>query len=127
MPSYLVLHGLHVALVITSVSGFAARWALQLAGVDWRRWRPARALPHLVDSGLMAAGIGLAVMLHQVPGREAWLTAKLLGLLAYILLGHQALKPGAARGRRALAGVLALLTVAWMAGVAHTHSPHWGL
>jgi hypothetical protein len=51
-------------------------------------------LPHVVDSCLLLSAIGLAWMAGQYPFVHGWLTAKIVGLLAYIGLGMLALKPG---------------------------------
>jgi len=60
-----------------------------------RRW--VRVLPHVVDTALLASAIALAVALGQYPLVNGWLTAKLAGLLAYIVLGSIALKRGRTR------------------------------
>jgi len=39
----------------------------------------------VVDSLLLLAGIALALIIRQYPFRDAWLTAKLLALIAYII------------------------------------------
>ena len=39
-------------------------------------------------------------MLHQYPATHAWLTAKVIGLLAYIVLGSLALKRGRTKAIR---------------------------
>ncbi len=49
-----------------------------------------------------------------------WVTAKVFGLIAYILLGTVALKRGRTKGIRLGAFVAALLVYAWIASVALT-------
>jgi uncharacterized membrane protein SirB2 len=75
------------------------------------------------DSLLLAAGIGMAVMLRQYPLVDGWLTAKLLALLGYIGLGTIALKRGRTKRIRLLAFGGALLTLAYLVAVALTRSP----
>jgi len=54
---------------------------------------------------------------------NGWLTAKVMGLLAYIGLGMVALKPGRPRGVRLLAFVAALAAFAYIVSVALTKNP----
>lgn len=128
---YLTLKYLHVTCVALSIGGFCLRGLLllrksALAGRhhDWhggRQWL--RALPHLNDSLLLAAAIGLAALLGQYPFVDAWLTAKIGGLLAYILLGALALRPGRAPRLRILAGCAAVAVFGWIVSVALTKHP----
>lgn len=128
---YLPLKYLHVTCVVLSIGGFCLRGLLllrksALAGRQgaWhggRRWL--RALPHINDSLLLAAAIGLAIVLKQYPFANGWLTAKLFGLLAYILLGALALKPGPDPHLRITAGVLAVAVFGWIASVALAKHP----
>jgi len=125
--SYFAIRDVHVTCVILSISLFVLRGGLQLAGVDWRRWKPLRFLPHLVDTLLLSSAIWLACLLHQYPFVDAWLTAKFLALVAYVLLGRQALRVGTQTLRRALFFGAAVLSVSYIVGVALTHSASWGL
>lgn len=86
-----------------------------------QRWL--RIVPHVNDTVLLAAGIGLAVASAQYPLVQNWLSAKLLGLCLYVVLGAIALKPGRPKAVRAAAYVIALLTVAWIISVAVTRQP----
>ncbi|NDY93037.1 SirB2 family protein [Ideonella livida] len=100
--SYLLLKHLHMGLAALSVTLFGLRALLAWRQAAWRqRWTPLRWLPHVVDSGLLLAGLTLMVLSRQFPGPAApWLVPKLLLLVAYILLGRQALRPGLAPGVR---------------------------
>ena len=127
---YLALKHLHVACVILSIGGFCLRgWWLgksALAGrhAPWhggRLWL--RALPHINDSLLLASALGLAALLGQYPFVDAWLTAKVLGLLAYIVLGALALDPGRPASIRLAAGVMALAAYGWIVSVALSKHP----
>ena len=53
-----------------------------------------RSCPHVNDTLLLTSGFGLAVMLGQYPCVNGWLTAKLVALIVYIVLGTVALKRG---------------------------------
>lgn len=121
---YFFVKQLHVACVIVSLAGFAARGVLMLAGSSLLRARFVRVAPHVVDTLLLASAAWLAWFLGQVPFVNApWLTAKVLGLLAYIVLGSVALKRGRTLRLRAAAFVAALLAAAYVVGVALTRDP----
>jgi len=59
----------------------------------------------------------------QGPTNAPWITAKIVGLLAYIALGMVALRFGRTKGVRAAAWVLALLTFGYIVSVAITKDP----
>ena len=120
---YLAVKSLHVACVIVSITGFFMRGWLTFAdspamGRRWLKWAP-----HVNDTVLLAAAISLAVMSEQYPLAQSWLTAKIVGLLVYILLGMLALKPGRSRGARIAAWLAALGVFAYVVAVALTRDP----
>jgi uncharacterized membrane protein SirB2 len=120
---YPLLKQIHVACVILTIGGFALRGLWMLLDSPLLRHRLTRVLPHVNDTLLLGSGIGLAVLLRQYPLVDGWLTAKLLALLAYIVLGSVALKRGRTPGVRAAALVAALLTVGYLVAVAMTRNP----
>jgi uncharacterized membrane protein SirB2 len=69
----------------------------------------------------------MAWMSGQYPFVHGWLTAKLCGLLAYILLGVMALKRGRTLAIRARYFGLALFAYLYIVSVALTRSPLPGL
>src|SRR5487761_2099102 len=115
---YLVLKTIHMTAVALSVTGFFGRGIGALAGARWVRSRLAKTLPHVVDSVLLLSAIALAWQLRLDPLTTPWLMAKIIGLLAYIVLGMFALRPGRPWPVRATAWVLALLTFAYIVSVA---------
>lgn len=121
-PTYALLKYLHVGCVALSGAGFALRGAWMLRGSPMlaRRW--VRVTPHLVDTALLASAIALALMSGQYPLAQGWLTAKVLGLIAYIALGSIALKRGRTRALRLAAFCGALLVFAYIVAVATTKS-----
>ena len=120
---YLVLKHFHITCVVLSGVGFALRGAWALAGSPLARARLTRVLPHVVDSCLLLSAIVLAWMAGQYPFVHGWLTAKIVGLLAYIGLGMLALKPGRPLALRGAAFVAALATFSWIVSVALSKSP----
>lgn len=120
---YLVLKTIHMTAVALSVTGFFGRGVGALAGARWVRSRVAKTLPHVVDSVLLLSAIALAWLLRLNPLTTPWLMAKIIGLLAYIVLGMVALRPGPPWPVRATTWVLALLTFGYIVSVAVTKNP----
>ena len=122
IATYILVKYLHVSFVVLSGTGFVLRgaWMLQGSPMLARRW--VRVLPHVVDTVLLASAIALAVMMEQYPLVHGWLTAKVLGLIAYIALGTIALKRGRTRAVRITAFGGALLVFAYIVAVAMTKS-----
>ena len=123
LMDYLVLKYLHIGCVIASGSGFLLRgvWMLVDSPHLHRRW--VRVLPHIVDTGLLGSAIALATISSQYPLAQSWLTAKVIGLLAYILCGTMALKRGKTKAVRAAFFVVSLLIFAYIVSVALNRSP----
>lgn len=124
---YIAVKHLHMTCVIISISLFVLRGVLSLNGSNWRQSMWLRIAPHGVDTLLLASALWLAFTIHQYPFVHGWLTAKVLGLLAYIVLGKYALGANTSAALRPVAFVAALLCVTYIVGVAMTHSPSWGM
>lgn len=124
---YLAIRHLHMTFAAVSIALFAVRGAMALSGSDWRRFRPLRWLPHLNDTLLLAAGVSLAAMSHQIPFQQGWLTAKVLALIAYVLLGHRALQRDVPAAQRAPWVIAAMACVTYIVAVAVTRSATLGL
>jgi uncharacterized membrane protein SirB2 len=119
--SYLAVKHLHVATVITSYCLFLVRgaWMLTDSPMLAKRW--VRIVPHVNDTLLLVAGIGLTMMIRQYPGTSGWLTAKLAALIVYILVGTVAIRRGRTKPIRVAAWVTAQLVFFYMVAVAVTH------
>jgi uncharacterized membrane protein SirB2 len=120
---YLFAKHLHVACVVLSLAGFIARGGLMVAQSPLLQARLVRVAPHVVDTLLLASALWLAWMLQQYPFVHGWLTAKVIGLLAYIGFGTLALKRGRTRRVRMGYFVLALCAAAYIVAVALTRNP----
>lgn len=116
--SYLLLKHLHVTCVVLSGAGFALRAYWMLTASPLLLHRLTRSLPHLVDTLLLGSALLMAWMSGQYPFVHGWLTAKVLGLLAYIGFGMMALKRGRTRAVRLRFVVLAVLAYAYIVSVA---------
>jgi uncharacterized membrane protein SirB2 len=120
---YLFLKYVHVSCVILSGCGFVLRGVWMLADSPLLRQRWVRVFPHVVDTALLASAIALAIISSQYPLAQSWLTAKVIGLIAYILCGAIALKRGKTKTVRAVFFVVALLIFAYIVLVALNRSP----
>ena len=119
---YSTIKYLHIACVTLSICGFCLRGgllmqksalAVRLGGQRWFR-----IFPHVNDTVLLAAALALAFMSGQYPFIDAWLTAKVFGLIAYIILGSLAFKSGRPPGLRLAAGIGAIIIFGWIVSVA---------
>jgi uncharacterized membrane protein SirB2 len=120
---FAAIRTVHITCVALSGSLFLMRGLLRIAAVPAANHRLLRITSYLIDTTLLGAAIMLALILHQYPFADAWLTTKLLLLVVYIVLGSYALKRARTSTGRSLALFCALLTFAYIVGVAVTHQP----
>lgn len=113
---------LHVSCAALSYAGFVARGILMMRAAPMLRTPWIRIVPHIVDTGLLASAIALAVMSQRYPFVEPWLTAKVLALLVYIGVGTVALRRGRTRRGRITAWIIAQLVFIYIVAVAFTRS-----
>jgi len=126
--TYYWIRQLHIATVVFNICFFSLRfyWMLYHPPLVQRRW--VRRLSQFNDTMLLTAGIAMAVMSRQYPFDAPWLTAKLLVLILYILLGTMALRLGRSRRERIVYGLLALLSAGYIVSVALSRTPaSWSL
>jgi len=120
---YLDLLYLHIGCVILSGSLFTVRGLLHIANVASVNHWTLRLGSWLIDITLLAAAILLTLIVHQYPFVQAWLTAKVLLLVPYIVIGFIALKRTRTRRARIAAVAAALLIYVFIVGVAIRHNP----
>ena len=123
MNAYNIVKLVHVSTAAISIVGFVGRFALAWSGSALLRRRALRVLPHINDSLLLGAAVAMLSMARINPLSLSWLSAKIGALLAYILLGMIALRPGRSRGTRLAAFAGALLAFAYIVSAALTRSP----
>ena len=121
--SYLALKHLHVTCVVLSGLGFCLRGWWMLRESPLRQHRLTRVLPHIVDTLLLGSALTMAWLSGQYPFVNGWLTAKFVGLLAYILFGMMALKRGRTLAIRTRFLALAVLAYTYIVSVALTRNP----
>ena len=120
---YLLLKHLHLSLVGLSVAGFVLRGLATLAGARWVRARAVRTVPHMLDALLLASGLWLLLKVGGGMAAAPWFSAKMAGLVAYVLLAVLALRPRTGRALRVVAWAGALSVVVWMWSVARSKNP----
>ncbi len=121
--SYVLLKHLHITCVVLSGLGFILRGFWMLTASPRLQHRLTKVLPHIVDTLLLGSALVMAFQSGQYPFAQGWLTAKFLGLLAYIVLGALALKRAKSKAARVRFLVLALLSYAYIVSVALTKNP----
>ena len=116
--TYLLVKHLHITCAVLSGSFFLLRgvWMLLESDALQRRW--VKVVPHVVDTVLLTSALTMVFWSAQYPLVQPWLTAKVLALLAYIVLGTIALKRGQTKATRTAALVAALAVFAYIVLVA---------
>lgn len=97
---------------------FIARGLSVAALQPWPLQRTARYVSVAIDVPLLLTGASLWALLGHHPLQQTWLSAKLVLLVVYIVLGSFALKRGRTRGQRQAFFIAALAVVLTMAGMA---------
>lgn len=120
--NYALIKLIHMSCAGLSFSLFFLRGVWMLNAPEWLQRRWVRIVPHVVDSALLGSAATLAVLSRQYPGVENWLSAKVIALLVYIVLGMIALKRGRTRGIRLLAWLAAMTVFVYIVAVARTRS-----
>ncbi len=123
MSSYIFLLAVHVGTVFISITGFFVRgiWMMRSSPLLQRRW--IKIVPHINDTFLLVSAIALVVLTSQYPGPAAWINAKIIALVVYIVLGIIALNRGKTMQVRVLAWCGALVVYAYMVAVALSKNP----
>jgi uncharacterized membrane protein SirB2 len=114
----------HVAAVCSSGMLFLLRGLLvQARRPEWAMAAPVRYLSYTVDTILLTAALMLLTILPHAMFANGWLTAKLVLVVVYVLLGSFALKRGRTPRVRLACYVAALLVFATIIGIALAHHP----
>lgn len=123
-PFYLEIRHVHMGAVFASGALFLLRGlGVNVFNAAWPMRAPVRYLSYAIDTTLLTAALMLMTIVHQYPFVHAWLTVKVLLLVAYIVLGSFALKRGKTRSARLGFYVAALLVFAFIVSVARAHDP----
>ncbi len=114
---YTALKASHIGIAYLSILLFIIRFALFKFKPTLRSNIVLKVLPHIIDTFLLIFAIWLCVMISQYPLTDHWLTAKVIGLIAYIGFGVVAIKQG-----KVWAFIAALASFAYIFGAAKAHS-----
>ncbi|MDP1735161.1 MAG: SirB2 family protein [Sulfuritalea sp.] len=120
---YALVKYVHLFSVSLSLAGFFLRGLLLMRDSPLMKARWIKVLPHINDTILLAAALSLAVMSDQYPFVAGWVTAKVLGVIAYIILGSLALREGSSPMTRIVCWLAALAVFGWIVSVALTRQP----
>src|SRR4030095_8956613 len=120
---YPQIKAVHIAAVAASGLLFLLRGAAFQFGLSWAMEAPLRYLSYTIDTVLLTAALMLATILRQFPFVQGWLTAKVLLLVVYVVLGSLALKRGRTRAVRTSCWIAALLVYLFIVSIARTHNP----
>ncbi len=116
----LLLKHLHVTCAVLSISGFLVRGAWMMRESPWLQKKWVRVAPHIIDTILLGSAIVLAMQIQQYPLVHNWLTAKVLALIAYIVVGAIGLKYGRTKKIRITAWLGAIAIFLYIVLVAVT-------
>jgi uncharacterized membrane protein SirB2 len=125
---YLLIKNIHIGLALFSGSLFVARglWVLLAgSGAPWQR--RVNRISYMVDTGLLLAALLLLIIFSFAPLSAAWLQAKLLLLVLYVVFGALAFRDKYTLSMRWLAYLAALLCFAGMYYSARLHQPFAGV
>ncbi|MBI3571701.1 MAG: SirB2 family protein [Gammaproteobacteria bacterium] len=111
---------MHIACVILSGTGYLVRGVWMMRESPRLRERWVRVAPHVIDTILLGSALLLAVQIRQYPFVHGWLTAKVLALIAYIVIGAIGLKYGKTRQIRIAAWLGAIAIFMYILLVAFT-------
>ena len=89
---YMAYKHFHLLMVVLSVSFLLVRYAMSLKPAAILQTKFFKIAPHVIDTLLLVSAVLLMITLQQYPFVHAWLTEKLLAVLAYIALGVMAFK-----------------------------------
>lgn len=89
---YMAFKHMHMMFVVLSVSLFLVRYAMSLKPAAMLSNKFFKIAPHVIDTLLLLTAVMLMVTIQQYPFSSAWLTEKLLAVIAYIALGVMAFR-----------------------------------
>lgn len=117
---YITLKHFHMICAALSGTLFFLRgiWMLNAPSMLQQRW--VKIAPHIIDTALLTSALIMVFWSGQYPFVQNWLTAKVLALMLYILLGTIALKRGKTKAVRVCAFIAALMVFAYIGSVALT-------
>jgi len=107
-------------LAVISVSFFTLRffWLIKSPQFLDKKW--VKISPHVIDTLLLAIGVGMAVKLAINPMEYLWLAEKIMAIVAYIFTGYYTLKLARNRTMQIFGYVGAMGWIMLVFKIAHT-------
>jgi uncharacterized membrane protein SirB2 len=116
---YALAKQVHLATIVLSWLLFFVRGVWMIADSPRLAARWVRVVPHVNDTVLLLAAIYLATFY----GLQPWIVAKIVALVAYILIGTVALRRGPTKAVRIAAWLAAQAVFVYIVAVAVTKHP----
>lgn len=116
----LLLKYVHVTCAVLSISGYLLRGVWMMRASPWLQKKWVRIAPHIIDTALLGSAILLSMEIQQYPFVQGWLTAKVLALMAYIVVGAIGLRYGRTKKIRIAAWLGAIAIFSYIVLVALT-------
>lgn len=113
----------HIVTALASGGLFVARGLALFAGAGWAMAAPLRYLSYTIDTVLLTAALMLMTIVQQYPFVHAWLTVKVLLVIAYIVLGILAFRKSLPYTVRLGCWSIAIAVFAFIISVARAHDP----
>ena len=117
---YMAFKHTHMLCAVLSVLLFITRSIWAFNGSAMLQKKIVKILPHVIDTFLLLSAIALVITLQQYPFASLWVTAKLIGLVVYIVLGIFTLKKARNNTERAVFFGLSLATFGYIFMVARS-------
>ncbi len=120
---FVILKSIHMITVATTLVGFLVRAWWMLSDSKLLFAKPVKIFPHVNDTILLGSALATGYVSGQLPFVDPWLTAKLVGVIAYIVFGAFGLHYGKTKQQRIIFLILALASFAYVITVAVCRSP----
>ena len=91
---YKMAKHLHLTAVALSIILFILRFVWSQFNPDFLQKKWVKIVPHVIDTVLLGSALWLCTIISQYPFVDGWVTFKVIGVLAYIIMGMLALKWG---------------------------------
>ncbi|MBH9741750.1 hypothetical protein CJ419_18900 [Vibrio navarrensis] len=123
MTMYLLLLKAHVGLILLSFLSFALRTYWGYRGSAWLESELAFKAHKVITLTMLLSALVLCVTINQYPFTDAWLTEKLLLLVAYVACAMLAFKPKLNRQLRTVFTSVTCILFVMIFYIAKTHAP----
>jgi len=113
---------IHIAFAVLTIISFTLRGMWMLMDSPLLLSKPARIVPHIIDTLLLFSGIVLVINYTSYHHGYGWLLAKLAAIILYIMTGAIALKYGKTRVIRIIALIISYCLLVIIVSLALTRS-----